>query len=107
MEELDEMDDSDQVAETVPLSGRVKRSARSVQLFSALEPAHCVSAIRESRSRLVLAIKEADNDQLPALVNALIRVLEFGGRFYGLPSAPKGTAAKPGDNARPVLPMES
>jgi len=99
--------EEEDASSSLTLEYRTQKSEYTVRLFASLEPARCVKALTDARTRLVEAIQEADNEQLPPLVNTLIRVLEFGGRFYGLPSAPKGTAAKPGDNARPVLPMES
>jgi hypothetical protein len=99
------MDVLEEPSSHLTLATREAASEHAVKLFKALEPAHAVHALTESRSRLLIEIESADCETLPPLVNALVRVIELGGRFYGLPSAPKGSLSKAGDHAKPVLPM--
>jgi len=89
------------------LACRDAENNHKVNLFKAIEPAHAVYVISKCRERLLDALEAAEGVDVATISNSLARIVEIGGRFYGLPSAPKGTAAKPGDNARPVLPMES
>ena len=100
------MDETNGGEEPLNLSSRQKKSAYSVQLFTALEPAHAVHAIADCRRKLIAEIETANAETLPALTSALMRVLEVGGRFYGLPTAPKGKPTSPGDNAKPVLALD-
>jgi len=88
------------------LSHRAAKTEYSVKLFTALEPAHAVHAIADCRRKLIAEIETANAETLPALTSALMRVLEVGGRFYGLPTAPKGKPTSPGDNAKPVLALD-
>ena len=100
------MDEEKAPNEVLTLSRRKSASDYAVKLFSALAPAKDVHALNKCRTRLCAEIETADPELLPTLANSLCKVIELGARFYGLPGVPKAQATKPGDNAKPILPMD-
>jgi len=90
------------------LAHRTRRYDQVAFLFRNSEPAHIMLLLRKARKALEHDLDSADEEtDRVAIVGAVCKLADTTARFAGVALAPKGTAAKPGDNARPVLPMES
>lgn len=89
------------------LACRTRRYDQVSFLFRNSEPAHVMLMLRKSRKLLEDALDSAsDNEERIALIGAACKLAETTARYAQVPMAPRGQAGKPGDNAKPILPME-
>ena len=91
----------------ITLAHRLRRGELVQSIFERHEPAQIMFLLAKSRKQLNRALDSAvDTQELTAITTAVCRLAETSARFARIPLAPKGQPGKPGDNAKPILPMD-